>query len=496
MVSTPSGAGSGNASATSDASTRRSKRFTLAATALGSSLAFIDTTVVIVALPTIERDLDLGLTGQQWVVLSYSVALAALYLVAGAAGDRFGRRRMFAWGIVGFAAASALAAAAPDEPVLVAARALQGVAGAFLTTNSLALLRAVYGRDAGRAIGLWTAFTGAAIVLGPPLGGALVEWVSWRWIFIINLPLAAITLALLAACPAPRATSREHDQFDLRGAVLVAVGIGLLTFGLVQGQEAGYTSVVWAFVLGLAALVAFPFAERRVRKPMLPRVLFSRPSFVAANLETFFVYGALGGFGFFFFIFLQFIGFSAFEAGLTNLPVSVVIIVLSPRLGRRADTHGPRTLLTVGPLMMAAGMALMLGVSDRADFWPLVVPGLFLFALGLAQVVAPITSTALSSAPSDLSGIAAGVNQTVSRVGNLVAVAVGGLAVTLVFERVTGDASAVPFQLGETADSLRDGSIAAFRAAIGICIALALAGAAVAALMLPRRDGRAEASDE
>ena len=462
----------------------RRRRLTLAATALGSALAFIDTSVVIVALPTIERDLGLGFTGQQWVVLSYSVALAALYLVAGATGDRFGRRRMFIWGVVGFAAASALAGAAPDESLLVAARALQGVAGAFLTTNSLALLRAVYGRDAGRAIGLWTALAGAAIAVGPPLGGALVEWASWRWIFFINLPLAAVALALILGVREPRAGDTAHRRFDLAGATLAAGGFGFLTFGLVQGQDGGYVRVSWALALGAAALIAFPIHERRTRSPMLPLELFTRRPFVAANIETFLVYGALGGFVFFFILFLQFIGFSAFEAGVINLPVSVIIIALSPTLGRRADARGPKTLLTLGPILMAAGMAFLLGVTDRSDFWWFGPAGLVLFALGLAHIVAPITSTALASAPARLSGVAAGVNQTVSRVGNLVAVALGGLVVALVFQHVTGDPSAVPFQLDHTAGTLRDGSITAFRAAIGVCIAFALAGAFIAATML------------
>ena len=262
----------------------------------------------------------------------------------------------------------------------------------------------------------------------------------------------------------------------------------MLTFGLVQGQESGYPRVAWALALGAAALIAFPVVERRRCSPMLPLELFARRSFAAANLETFLVYGALGGLVFFFILFLQFIGFSAFEAGLINLPVSVIIIALSPTLGRRADARGPRALLTLGPVLMAAGMAFLLGVSDRSDFWVFGPPGLVLFALGLAHVVAPITSTALASAPARLSGVAAGVNQTVSRVGNLVAVALAGVVVALVFEHVTGDPSAVPFQLDDTAETLRDGSTAAFRAAIGVCIAFAfafaLAGAAVAATML------------
>jgi EmrB/QacA subfamily drug resistance transporter len=470
-----------------DASTRRRRRLTLAATALGSSLAFIDSSVVIVALPTIEGDLGLGFTGQQWVVLSYSVALAALYLVAGAAGDRLGRHRMFVWGVIGFAAASALAGAAPSEEVLVAARVLQGIGGAFLTTNSLGLLRAVYGRDSGRAIGLWTTLTGAAIVLGPPVGGALVEWASWRWIFYINLPLAAVALGLLYGTRRPESDEREHDPFDFVGATLAACGFGFLTFGLVQGQDSGFAQVSWALALGVGSLIAFPLIARRVRFPMLPLSLFLRRAFVAANVETLLVYGGLGGFAFFFVLFLQFLGFSPFAAGLINLPISVIIIVLSPTLGRVADRRGPRELLTAGPILMATGMAFFFAVTDRSDFWIFGPPGVVVVSVGLALVVAPITSTALAAAPSSLSGIAAGVNQTASRVGNLVTVALAALVVGLVFEHVTGDAVAIPFQVGETSETLRHGSITAFRAAVGVCIGVCLASAVVAAALLPRR---------
>ncbi len=225
-------------------SLERRRQLTLAATILGSSLAFIDATVVIVAMPTIESDLDLGLTGEQWIFLAYSLTLAALYLPAGAIGDRYGRRPVFIAGAVGFAAASALAGAAPDEATLIAARALQGVAGAFLTTNSLALLRAVYADEAGRAIGLWTSFTSVATIAGPPAGGALVEWISWRWIFFLNLPFAVAAILLARAGNCEERKQERIGRLDLPGALLAALAFGSLTWGLVEGAEKGFEELL------------------------------------------------------------------------------------------------------------------------------------------------------------------------------------------------------------------------------------------------------------
>src|SRR5262245_19963353 len=246
----------------------RRKTLTLVATVLGSSMAFIDATVVIVALPTIEQDLDLGLTGQQWVFLSYSLALAALYLVGGAVGDRYGRRNAFLAGVLGFAVASALAGAAPTGGVLIGARALQGVAGAFMTTNSLALLRSVYAADAGRAIGLWTSLTSAATIAGPPVGGALVEWSSWRLIFFLNLPLAVVCLVTAQAGRCDESAQLRQGRLDFAGSALAAVGFGFLTYGLVEGADHGFGDVWWAFVVSVLALAAFAYIKRHVAEPM------------------------------------------------------------------------------------------------------------------------------------------------------------------------------------------------------------------------------------
>ena len=455
------------------------QRLTLAATVIGSSLAFIDTTVVIVALPTIEQDLGLGLTGQQWVYLSYSLALAAFYLVAGAVGDRFGRRATFGWGVAGFAVASALAGAAPDEAVLIVARTLQGVAGAFVTTNSLALLRATYGPDSGRAIGLWTSFTGIVTVAGPATGGALVEWVSWRWIFFLNLPLAVATIVLARAGRCREQMRVQSGNLDLVGAGTAAIGFGTLTYGVVEGAENGFASVWWALAVSAAAFAAFVVVERRIANPLLPFALFRSRNLAMANVETFLVYAALGGVLVYFTLYLQFLGFSPFEAGLANVPVSIVMILLAPKFGALADQRGPRLFLTAGAALIAAGILLFLPMDTTSGFWFFGVPGLALFSLGLACLVAPITSTALSSAPSEFAGIASGINQTVSRLGNLLAVAVIGLAVTLVFTGRVGEDRGIPLGAGQTDPVLRDASVASFRVAMLVAAGLAVAGAFV-----------------
>jgi EmrB/QacA subfamily drug resistance transporter len=470
------------------------RQLTLAATVIGSSLAFIDATVVIVALPTIERDLDLGLSGQQWVLLSYSLALAALYLVAGAVGDRRGRRETFVVGVAGFAVASLLAAVAPNGEFLIGARALQGVFGAFLTVNSLALLREVYGAESGRAIGLWTAFTSVATVAGPPAGGALVEWISWRWIFFVNLPLAAVAVALVLAGRSPERAEQRVGRLDLPGAALAAIGFGSLTYGMVEGADDGFADYWWAFVIAAASLAAFAVVERRTAEPMLPFELFRRRNFTAANLETFLVYAALQGNFVFVLIYLQFLGFSPFQAGLIEIPTSVIMIALAARFGMLADRFGPRLFLTAGPALLGFGTLLFLFIDEKSDFWIAGVAGLALFALGLAMLVAPITATALSSAPSEYAGIASGVNSTVSRLGGLLAVAVVGLVIALVFEGQVGQTDAVPLETDQTSPELRDASIDGFRAGMLVVAGLAFAGAAVGAFGISNKQADADAS--
>jgi EmrB/QacA subfamily drug resistance transporter len=470
-----------------DVTEERRRSLTLAATVLGSSLAFIDASVVVVALPTIQHDLHFSLVGEQWVFLAYSLALASLYLPAGAVGDRGGRRETFMAGVAGFALASALAGAAPDGTVLIVARTLQGVAGAFLATNSLALLRETYGDQAGRAVGLWTAFTSVATLGGPPLGGVIVEWVSWRWIFFINLPLAVAAIVLADQGRCPQLAEHRVGRLDVPGAAAAAGGFGLLTYGMVEGAAHSFGGVWWAFAGAVAALAAFAVVERHVAEPMLPFALFRRRNFAFANLETFLVYGALGGMFFFFTIYLQFLGFSPAEAGLANVPGSLVMILLASRFGKLADEHGPRMLLVVGPVLVGCGMVLFSFMRSKDDFWRFGVAGLLVFALGLSMLVAPITSTALSSAPERFSGIASGFNQTVSRLGNLLAVAVLGLVVLLVYQG-NGRNHGVPLARGQHDLQLRSASMDGFRVAMLVSAGLALAGAAIAAFGISNPD--------
>jgi EmrB/QacA subfamily drug resistance transporter len=468
------------------------RKLTLAATILGSSLAFIDATVVFVALPTMEQDLDLGLTGQQWIVLSYSLALASLYLVGGAVGDRRGRRATFIAGVAGFAVASALAGAAPNGELLIVARTLQGIAGAFLTTNSLALIRAVYVEEAGRAIGLWTAFTSVATIAGPPAGGALVEWVSWRWIFLINLPLAVLTVALAHIGRCDERGQLRVGRLDLPGAALAAVAFGTLTYALVEGADRGFADVWWAFAIAAVSLAAFVWVELRVDEPMLPFELFRRRNFAFANLETFVVYGALYGQLVYFQLYLQFLGFSPFEASLITIPGSVIMIALASRFGSLADKHGPRLYLTVGPILLGIGILLILPVSERSDFWLAGSASVVVFAFGLAMIVAPITAAALKSAPSEYAGIASGVNSTVSRLGNLIAVALIGLVISLVFHAQVSNQDAVPLEKDQRGAELREASMDGFRAGMLLAAGLSFLGAGIAAVGISDREARGE----
>ena len=376
--------GNGAAEPGGSANDHGARNLTLAATVVGSSLAFLDATVVIVALPQISEDLNLGLTGQQWVYLAYSLTLASLYLVAGAVGDRWGRRDTFVYGAVGFAAASALAGFAPNEVVLIIARALQGVGGAFLTTNSLALLRSTFGSESGRAIGLWTSFTAVATIAGPPLGGALVEWVSWRWIFFINLPLAAVTVLLARAGRCQERAQVRVGRLDIPGAATAALGLGMITYALVEGADQGFGKVWWALAVGALSLAGFVLVERRAEEPLLPFRLFRRRNFAAANAETFLVYAAIGSIFVYLTLYLQFLGFTPFQAGLALAPVSVVTIVLAPRFGRLADRNGPRLYLALGPVLIGAGALLFAFMETKGDVWSLGVLGLALFSLGLS----------------------------------------------------------------------------------------------------------------
>ena len=455
----------------------RARRSTLVASILGSSLAFLDTMVVVVALPRIAGDLGLGLAAEQWVLLAYSLPLVAMYLVAGAIGDRHGHRRTFVRGVVGFAAASALAGAAPTTAALITARVLQGTAAAFVTTNSLALLRAEYGDEAGRAIGLWTSFTSAATLVAPPLGGAIAQWTSWRWIFFLNLPLAVACVAF-ASRGGPGAAPVRQDGVDYVGAVAVAVGLGSATFALVEGAVHGLASVWWSVVLAAAGLIGFWLAERRAPAPLLPLAVFRERNFAGASVETFFVYAAIAGIFTYFTIYLQFLGFSPVAAGIAELPVDILLVLLGARMGALADRYGPRAFLTTAPLLIAGAASSFALLQDRSDFWTAGIAGLALLSVGLAVLVAPITATVLSSVPADRAGTASGVNSTISRLGGLFAVALLGVVATIVYASEADD-HGQPFFVGQTNPALREASVHAFRAVMIAVAGLALAAAAV-----------------
>jgi EmrB/QacA subfamily drug resistance transporter len=465
------------------------RRWILVATIIGSSMTFVDGTVVNIALPTIGRDLDAGLSAQQWVMLSYSLAVASLYIVSGALGDRYGRWSLFVAGVAGFATASALAGVAPNTWTLVAARVLQGVTGALLTTNSLALLRGTYAEDSGRAVGQWTAWSGIGAMIGPPLGGLLVEYASWRWIFFINLPGAAV--ALFAAF-AGRGT--EHPPAELRpvqwtGAAAIALTFGAVTFGLIEGAQAGFGQVWPAFAVAILGLALLVTVERRSATPLLPTELLRERVFVVANVYTLLVYAALGGSTFYLALYLQSaaVGYTPARASLIFLPISIIMFLLAPRFGRLADREGPRRYLTIAPVVMAVGFLLLTIIRSTNPLVPL--PGVIVMSIGLAMLVAPITSTALRAAPDRFAGLAAGVNTTVSRLGGLIATPLVGVVITLVFAHGAPHPGAGVFAAHAHLADQRDATATAFRAGIGVVVALCAAGAVLAARGL-RSDDR------
>ena len=454
------------------------KQYTLAATALGSSLAFIDATAVIVALPTIQKSLRLGLSGEQWVFLSYSLALAALYLVGGALGDRYGHRKMFARGIAGFAIASALAGLAPNGVWLITARILQGVAGAFVTTNSLAWLRRVYEDQAGKAVGLWTSLTGISTIIAPPLGGALTQWLSWRWIFYINIPLACLVIFWSARAVEDK-TEEIQRPLDIPGALFIAVGLGFLTYFLVEGAKNGFREILWSLLVGLMGLAAFSATEVRSKNPMLPLQLFKIRNFSMANLETFLIYGALYGVFVYFTLYLQFLGLTPLASSMFLVPTSIVMILLAAYFGALSDRIGPRKLLFGGPALIGLGALVFSLINSKSDIWLLGTVGIIFFSLGLAMLVAPITTVALKSAPAKLSGIASGFNNTVSRTGSLVVVALVGMVISIIFFDSVTDKSDVPLGIHQTSAGLRDASQHGYQVGMMIVSAIAFSAAVV-----------------
>jgi EmrB/QacA subfamily drug resistance transporter len=391
------------------------------ATTLGSGMVLLDGTVVNVALRTIGKDLGASLAQLQWITNGYLLMLASLILLGGSLGDRLGRRRVFLTGVIWFAVASALCGLAPNPGVLIAARVLQGIGGALLTPGSLAIIQSdIAPADRGRAIGAWTGLTSIAAALGPFLGGGLVQYADWRWIFWINAPLAAITVAVtLVFVPESRTT--QQGRYDGLGAGLAAVALAGTTYWLI---EWGTGLALPALGIGLVTGAAFLLVERRVEHPMLPLGLFASRTFSAANAMTLLVYAALGAILFFLVIDLQTVlGYGALEAGMATLPITVLMLLLAARGGALGARIGPRIPMTVGPLVMAVGVGWLSLVGDGTTYWLGVMPPLVVFALGLALMVAPLTATVLAAAPEGRAGVASGVNNAVARAGSLFAVA-------------------------------------------------------------------------
>ncbi|GGM64309.1 MFS transporter [Micromonospora sonchi] len=459
-------------------------RGTLAAAVLASGMVFLDSTVVNVALPRLGAELGASVAGLQWTVNGYLLTLAAFVLLGGALGDRFGRRRIFLIGVVWFTVASVLCGLALRTDWLVAARFLQGAGGALLTPGSLSLLQSTFHPDdRAKAIGAWSGLSGVSTALGPFVGGWLIDALSWRWIFFLNVPLAG--LVLLAAArwvPESRDESATRTQgpgrrarrFDVAGALLGAVALAGVTYALVDAPGRGLTSppIAVAVVVAVLAAVLFVVVERRRGETaMLPTELFGSRLFSVLNVFTVLVYAALGGFTFFFAVYLQnVVGWSAFRTGLALLPMTLLLLVGSPGAGALSAKIGPRLLLTVGPVLAAAGLLMLREVGPGASYWRQVLPGVALFGAGLTMVVAPLTASVLAAVADRFAGVASGFNNAASRVGGLLAVA------------------ALPLLVGlsGTGYEQRGELSTAYRGALLWCAGLLLGGAAIAALLVHR----------
>ncbi|MGW3954932.1 MFS transporter [Streptomyces sp. NPDC004752] len=468
-------------------------KWILLTTVLGSSMAMLDSTVVNVALPRIGRDLNVNLAALQWTVNAYLVTLAGLILLGGSLGDRYGRRKVFVIGVVWFASASLLCGLAPSAGVLVGARALQGIGGALLTPGSLALIQAsLHPDDRARAVGLWSGFGGIGAAVGPFLGGWLVDGPGWRWVFLLNVPLALLC-APIAVRHVPESGGREFrpggaegggagagvggaagaddggavgapGRFDVLGAALGALALALVTYALIEAGQGSLVVAVTA-VAGVAAGVAFVYVEKHHPDPMMPLDIFASRQFTVVNLVTLCVYAAFGGFFFLTALQLQVVvGYSPLQAGTALLPTTALMLLFSARSGALADRIGPRIPLTVGPLLCAVAMLLMLRVGKGADYLPDVLPALLVMGAGMVTLVAPLTATVLASVDTARAGLASGINNAAARAAGLIAVA------------------ALPLLAGMGPEAYRspDAFDASFRRAMPLCAAILVVGAALA----------------
>ncbi|GAB3461245.1 MFS transporter [Actinophytocola sediminis] len=443
-------------------------RGVLTATILGSGMAFLDGTVVNIALPRIGEEFGASVSGLQWILDGYLLSLAALILVAGSLGDRYGRRRIYLIGVAWFGVSSVLCGVAVNTEMLVAARVLQGVGGALLTPGALAIIQSSFVRtDRARAIGAWSGLGGIAGALGPLVGGLLVQAWSWRLAFLVNVPIALACVWFTRRHVPESCDQQLGGRPDVFGSVLAALGLAGLTAALVEGPARGFGDplVFGSLVVGVVALVSFVLVQLRARDPLVPPDLFADRTFVVANALTFVVYAALGGVMMLFVLQLQTsLGYSPTAAGLAGLPMSVLMLLFSSRSGKLAQRFGPKWFLVVGPLVLATGMAMLTMVVAGASYWLVVFPAMAVFGLGLVIVVAPVTATVLASAADRHAGVASGVNNAIARTGGLLAVAVLPAAIGL-----HGEAYADPAALTSS-----------WQLAMWLCAGLAVGGGLLA----------------
>lgn len=482
-------------------SRRARERATLLVAILGLGITILDETVVFVALPAMERDLALGLNGQQWVVNGYLLTLSAFLLLGGSLADLFGRRRLFLYGLAGFGVASLACALAPSGETLIAFRLLQGLAAAMLMPSTLSLLTSCFeGKARAAAIGSWSAWGGVSAAIGPLVGGVLIDAFSWRAIFVLSLPLVAAAMAVTVwGVSESRDERLSSRRVDASGAALAAVALAGLAFGLIQGPTVGWTSasVIGAFSLSAVATAAFVVRERRARAPMLPLTLFRIRNFTAANAATLALYGVFNGNFFILIIYLQTaLDYSALAAGAASVPLTLMMVGLASRLGRLTAPLGPRRPMALGLLLIASGLGVLAALEPGDSYWTMVLPGVLLFGLGLAFAVPPLTDAAVSSVPDSRSGLASAVNNAVARTAALLFVAVLGLVFAVTFRAAlpAPDAAAPPTAVqqarerptaalepaitGDAGPALRDelvdATVDAYRAAMlaGVLVAL------------------------
>jgi EmrB/QacA subfamily drug resistance transporter len=498
----------------------------LAATIIGSAMAFIDGTVVNVALPEIQTRLNATAVDAQWIVESYALFLAALILVGGSLGDHYGRKRIFSLGVALFATASVCCGLAGSPEQLIVARAMQGVGGALLVPGSLAIISASFDESRrGRAIGTWSGFSGITAAIGPVLGGYLVDNVSWRAAFLINVPLAVVVLWIVFR-HVPESRDPDARTLDIPGAVLATAGLGGVVFGLIESQSNGFGDplVLVSLALGAGALVAFVLVERRVQEPMMPLTLFRSRNFSGANLLTLFLYAGLGGALYFLpFNLIQVHGYSATAAGSAFLPFVIITFIMSRWAGGLVARYGAKLPLMIGPTVAAAGFLLFALPGTGGSYWTTFFPAVVVLGLGMALVIAPLTTTAMNSVSGRHSGLASGVNNAVSRTASLLAIPVLGIFVFLTFsvvldarvpaldlpqgaeqqleaEKVDLAGAEVPDGLGGTPPgaverAIDEAFVAAFRSAMLVAAGLALASAVAAGIMIEGK-GRAMRSEE